>query len=68
MTRNVIILALLLAVAILTRAVVIAENERYALFTGMCRVEAPVPVDPNCLRTAETRTSWLWHLFYAITR
>lgn len=68
MTRNLIILGLLLAVAILTRAVVIAENERYALQTGMCRSAGPMRIDPNCLRTVETRTSWLWHVFYAVTR
>lgn len=68
MTRNLITLGLLLAVAILTRAVVIAENERYALQTGMCRSEGSMRIDPYCLRTVETRTSWLWHVFYAVAR
>jgi len=49
-------------------ALVRVENERYALFVGMCRsAEAPgMPIDAACLAEVETRTSWLWHLFYAL--
>lgn len=49
-------------------ALVRVENERYALFLGMCRSAqiAGAPVDATCLAEVQTRTSWLWHLFYAL--
>lgn len=47
-------------------ALVRVENERYALALGMCRDKLGL-VDEPCLAGTETRTSWTWHLFYALT-
>jgi len=43
------------------------ENQRYALSMGMCpgRNGAPVP-DLICIQKTETRTSWIWHLWYGL--
>ena len=50
----------------LASALVRVENERYALVVGMCRDKIG-QTDNSCLRTVETRTSSMWHLFYALT-
>lgn len=48
-------------------ALVRVENERYALQVGLCAFN---PTDPlplfDCLKKAETRTGWWWHIFYAL--
>ena len=50
----------------LSAALVRVENERYALFVGMCRDQLGM-ADSRCLAKVETRTGWWWHLFYALT-
>lgn len=52
----------------LASALVRVENERYALFLGMCRSESVVGIqmDFACLADVETRTGWLWHLYWAL--
>lgn len=47
-------------------ALVRVENERHALLLGMCRASDGLQVDPKCLASVETRTSWVWHLLYAL--
>lgn len=43
------------------------ENQRYALQSGMCRLAgAPMVPDLRFLQTVETRTSWAWHLYFAL--
>lgn len=49
----------------LSVALVRVENERYAMQVGMCKVDPVKPIRP-CLDQVETRTSWVWHLFYAL--
>lgn len=49
----------------LATALVRVENERYALLVGLCRQAEYV--DFKCLKTAQTRTAWYWHLYYALT-
>ena len=55
----------------LSFSLVKVENERYALFVGMCYKKDTPPelrsIDFQCLSKVETRTSWVWHLFYALT-
>lgn len=48
-------------------ALVLVENERYALAVGMCKSD-PVSLMslPNCLAKTQTRTGWWWHLYYAL--
>lgn len=63
---------LLLAIAVivvLAAALVRVENQRYAMQVGMCKDNPTFPLgwDYKCLATVETRTSWLWHLYYALT-
>lgn len=52
----------------LASALVRVENERYALFLGMCRSHSVLgsQVDFSCLANVQTRTSWLWHLYWAV--
>lgn len=71
MLKNAIIAALAALVVLLTARVVSLENYHYASFVGMCSQYNPA--DPmqtvkrhTCLHETETRTSWLWHLLYAI--
>lgn len=52
-------------IVLLTVALVRVENQRYALLIGMCRTQLP-HADYTCLRNVETRTSWIWHVYYAL--
>ena len=61
------LVAMLLAIVYLCTVIVRIENERYALFVGMCRDAKTGFVDGACLAKVETRTSPMWHLLYAIT-
>jgi hypothetical protein len=70
--KNAIIAALVLCLFVVTNALVRIENQRYALITGMCPAAAQslAAGDPletsRCLERAETRTSWVWHVYYAV--
>lgn len=50
----------------LSAALVRVENERYALFLGMCRDRLGM-TDIACVMKVQTRTGWWWHLFYGLT-
>lgn len=65
---NTILIAVLAALLVwFGSALIRVENERYALFTGLCTFDAKSmePLD-KCTRNAQTRTSPLWHLYYAL--
>ena len=50
-------------------AIVRVENERYAMFVGMCRHPDDFALMLDffkCLDTTETRTGWWWHILYAL--
>jgi hypothetical protein len=65
--KSTLIVILSAAVVVLTARLVYVENKRYALQVGMCRSAPPgTGVDYKCLATVETRTSWLWHLYFAL--
>ncbi len=76
MMRNTLIVLLLIVTVVLGRALVRVENERYALWIGMCpnmremnsaiADQSTGPGALNCTRTIQTRTSWWWHLYYAV--
>ncbi len=67
MIKNGLILLLAVAVVLLCARVVSLENQRYAATLGMCPSKVlPNAQDPTCLASAETRASWVWHLFYAL--
>ena len=58
---------LVVAIVILGAALVRVENQRYALYIGMCGPNAGAQMpDPTCLSRIKTRTGWWWHLFYAV--
>jgi predicted Kef-type K+ transport protein len=65
MWKNTLIIALALSVLFLSYRLVGVENQRYALLLGMCPSNIH-PVDLACLETVQTRTHWLWHLYYGI--
>lgn len=75
MIRTVLAALLLIAVIVLAHALVRVENERYALWLGMCpnmrgEVVAISTGDEdalNCIKTVQTRTGWWWHIYYAVT-
>ena len=62
-----------LVIVWLSSSLVRVENQRYAMSVGMCEDKVLLVAtqqtswDFNCLRKVETRTSWVWHLFYALT-
>jgi hypothetical protein len=65
-SATIIVLALL--VAFLADRVVRIENQRYALQVGVCKLDPGNPAPGwRCLDDVQTRTSWLWHLYYAAT-
>ena len=48
-------------------ALVRVENERHALQIGMCSFNPTEPLSMfHCLKKAETRTGWWWHLYSAL--
>ena len=66
--KNVIIAVLILSIALLADRVVRIENQRYALYVDLCKYDPANPkVRWECLEKAQTRTSWFWHLYYAVT-
>ena len=65
--KNAIIAILTLALVFVSARLVFVENQRYALITGMCKPDPTNLKWFECLKTAETRTSWAWHLYYALT-
>lgn len=68
MTKTVLILTLTGCLVFVSARLVSVENQRYALIVGMCSSSlTPKLPDMRCLRTVETRTSWVWHLYYALT-
>ena len=62
--------ALMIAVVVLTNAVVRLENYRYADSVGMCSEfsnrddSAQRRQREKCLLNSQTRTHWLWHVLY----
>ena len=50
----------------LAASLVRVENHRYALSLGMCIDPIVKVADYTCLSKVETRTSWIWHLFYGM--
>jgi hypothetical protein len=66
--KNAIIAILMLVVAFLADRVVRIENQRYALYSNLCKYDPANPkVRWDCLEKAQSRTSWFWHLYYAVT-
>lgn len=71
MIKNIAIAGLLVCVVVLSVTVVRLENFHYASVVGMCpEFKADDPLETvkrhNCLHNTETRTSPIWHLFYAL--
>ena len=63
------IAALLIAVVVLSRAVVRLENYHYANQVGMCdKFDLSDPrqifAREDCLNNTKTRTHWFWHILY----
>ena len=69
MKKNVVIVVLGLCVLFLATRIVRIENQRYGLMVGMCpsKLGPSLPPDLECLKSIETRTRWVWHLYYALT-
>jgi hypothetical protein len=65
MKHRIPLLILLVMVIWLAASLVRVENQRYALQTGLCR-DSQGLTDFKCLEAVQTRTGWLWHLFYAL--
>lgn len=67
MLKNVALVMLVAAVLYLSHVIARVENERYALLTGMCQRNSDGIVEADCLKSADSRTSALWHIYHAIT-
>lgn len=75
MSKNKLLIPLIISLMMcfwLTHSLVKVENERYALSIGMCTTTDKIPeiilIDSECLSKVKTRTSWVWHLFYALLK
>lgn len=67
MAKNIVIAVLAAATLILGNALVRVENERYALLFGLCRKGPVVTIeDFDCLENVQSRTSSVWHLYFAV--
>lgn len=69
--KNAAIVVLCVLVVWLSVRVVELENFRYAVFVGLCSETPKTGVDfamehYNCLKEQQTRTTSIWHLFYAL--
>jgi len=66
--KNVLILVLTVLLIWESAALVRIENQRYAMLVGMCenKTDPRLPPDMNCLSNVQTRTHWVWHLYYAL--
>jgi hypothetical protein len=66
--RTAAIILLGLLVLFLADRLVREENQRYAVMHEMCRDPLlPLLPDFDCLESVQTRTSWFWQLYYAVT-
>jgi len=67
--RDIVIVVLLVAITWLTIALVRVENQRYMMSIGGCPNQLGNGLPPNldCVRNAQTRTHWWWHVYYALT-
>ena len=64
--KNLIIVVLAALLMWFGTTLVRVENERYALLLDMCHPTNNEPVlGPDC-EGVETRSSWTWHLAYAL--
>ena len=59
------LLAVLIVIVWLSVSLGRVENQRYAMQIGMCK-DVVGGWDYSCLSKVETRTSWLWHIYYAL--
>ena len=63
--KTAIIAALVLLTGFLADRLVRVENQRYALAGNLCKFD---PAQQwKCLEDVQTRTSWFWHLYYAMS-
>ena len=62
---RIVICALIASLLFVSNQLVKVENQRYALIGGMCKGVNDLP-DLDCLDHVQTRTSWMWHLYYAL--
>jgi hypothetical protein len=65
--RNLLLALSLAACVFLAHRVVHLENQLYAMVTGLCTHTELLTLRSDCLGTVQTRTSWLWHLYYGVT-
>lgn len=69
--KNIAIVVLSLLVVWLSITVVRLENFRYATFVGFCSEPTETILGQplkryECLKSKESRTNAVWHLFYAL--
>jgi hypothetical protein len=65
--KNIVIVGLLAMLAFTANRLAEVENQRYALLLNMCPGKHGLLPDSRCLATVQTRTSWLWNLYYGLT-
>jgi len=66
--KNAVIILLLVLVALMAQRIIHIENQRYALVLGMCSNTHPENLlIMKCLDETQTRTHWVWHLYYGLT-
>lgn len=73
--KNIIIIILLIVIFVFGKTIVRLENYHYANEVGMCDfekmegswfLEKKINQD-KCFKNVQTRTSFIWHLFYALS-
>lgn len=72
-TKNIVLAVLLVLVIWLSSTIIRLENYHYASQVGLCDLDKSEGdafkkrvAQAKCFKTVETRTSPLWHLFYAL--
>ena len=64
--KNVLIIVLIFLIILLAESVVRLENIRYASAVGLCQEYEQGYEKQKCLNQSETRTNFLWHIYYAL--
>lgn len=65
--KNSVIIVLVVLLLLIGSAFVRFENQRYAMAVGMCPLDtASLDSQQKCMDKAQTRTSFVSHLFYAL--
>lgn len=66
MKKNITIVTLAIIIIWFALVIVKLENYHYAVQVGMCSEVSELIERDRCVNSKQTRTSFMWHLYYAL--